>query len=272
MQWYYSRNDTPVGPVPEDEFQTLVRNGTITPDTLVWREDMTSWQPLRATQATPPGETISTASATTVKCVECGNQVAPEDALQYQGSRVCARCKPVFFQKIKEGAENIGGAALWRSGKYLVMKKGGTLPDRCIKCNAPAEGYQLRRKLSWHNPLLYVLIFVCNPLIYILVAAVVSKRAVVGVGLCPAHRERRRKQITINLGLCAAGFFMIGAGIAFNSVAVGVLGGVVLLGCLIFAVIITNVVAAGKIDDQYARMRGVCPAYLESLDKWMGGD
>ena len=30
------------------------------------------------------------------------------------------------------------------------MSKDGEFPDRCIKCNAPAEGYRLKKTLIWH--------------------------------------------------------------------------------------------------------------------------
>jgi hypothetical protein len=40
----------------------------------------------------------------------------------------------------------------WREGKTLVMWKEAVLPDRCIRCNAPANGRRLIRKLNWHEP------------------------------------------------------------------------------------------------------------------------
>jgi hypothetical protein len=46
----------------------------------------------------------------------------------------------------------------WRDGKTLVVRKGVILPDRCIKCNAPAEGAFQKQNLSWHSPVLYLLL------------------------------------------------------------------------------------------------------------------
>ena len=47
MNWYYTENNQQRGPVTEGEFEQLVREGKITPDTLVWREGMAQWQVYR---------------------------------------------------------------------------------------------------------------------------------------------------------------------------------------------------------------------------------
>ena len=46
MDWYYEQNNAAQGPVPEETFRRLVADGTIRPDTLVWRDGMPGWQPL----------------------------------------------------------------------------------------------------------------------------------------------------------------------------------------------------------------------------------
>lgn len=46
MQWYYSKNDTPSGPVDDAEFRRLAQSGEITKETLVWNATMgDQWQP-----------------------------------------------------------------------------------------------------------------------------------------------------------------------------------------------------------------------------------
>jgi uncharacterized RDD family membrane protein YckC len=44
MNWYYADKGSQVGPISEKEFQSLVRNGTITSTTLVWNSGMKDWQ------------------------------------------------------------------------------------------------------------------------------------------------------------------------------------------------------------------------------------
>lgn len=44
-EWYYSENYEQRGPVGEAELRNLWTMGTVTDDTLVWREGMTDWTP-----------------------------------------------------------------------------------------------------------------------------------------------------------------------------------------------------------------------------------
>ena len=56
MKWYYAINNQRQGPVSENEFDFLVHQKKITPDTLVWNETMPAWRPLRDVrpEAPPP--------------------------------------------------------------------------------------------------------------------------------------------------------------------------------------------------------------------------
>jgi hypothetical protein len=47
MNWYYADGTKQVGPLTEADFENLVRTGIITPETLVWREGLPSWQSYR---------------------------------------------------------------------------------------------------------------------------------------------------------------------------------------------------------------------------------
>ena len=48
MNWYYSDSGAQKGPVDEATLAALVRQGVVTPDTLVWHDGMPDWQPLSA--------------------------------------------------------------------------------------------------------------------------------------------------------------------------------------------------------------------------------
>lgn len=45
MAWYYTRDNVDIGPIEEQVMVALVRDGTITSGTLVWRDDWKTWQP-----------------------------------------------------------------------------------------------------------------------------------------------------------------------------------------------------------------------------------
>lgn len=46
VKWYYAEGDNKMGPIGQEQFDRLVADGTVTPETLVWRKGMTEWQPL----------------------------------------------------------------------------------------------------------------------------------------------------------------------------------------------------------------------------------
>jgi uncharacterized RDD family membrane protein YckC len=107
MNWYYAVAGRQVGPVTDDEFNRLISAGTIQPDTLVWREGMADWQPFAQAQHFAGTSTAAVATGA-MTCSECGRPVTENSAIRYGNLWVCADCKPVFVQKLKEGARPAG--------------------------------------------------------------------------------------------------------------------------------------------------------------------
>lgn len=116
MNWYYAEDNERRGPVDDAAFATLVSSGTIKPDTLVWNEGMTNWEPYstvrasvaQAASVTAPVITAGRATGGGVVCSQCGQTFPPDEVITYEGRTVCAGCKPLFFQKVKEGALTSG--------------------------------------------------------------------------------------------------------------------------------------------------------------------
>lgn len=123
MDWYYMDGKNKVGPASEADVEQLVRDGKITPDTLVWNEIMSSWQPYRKSKDIPKrdvplqemnikktfsaSEGMSPDNKTIAQnqsvCAECGRTFPADEMIQYSESMICVACKPIFFQKLKEG-------------------------------------------------------------------------------------------------------------------------------------------------------------------------
>jgi uncharacterized RDD family membrane protein YckC len=103
MDWYY-REDSglQVGPLTEDEFDGRVKAGQVTADTMVWNENMHGWQSYHDWK----GSSISLPDAPPIPkvvCSSCYRQFPENEVLRFQDSWVCASCKPLFFQRLKEG-------------------------------------------------------------------------------------------------------------------------------------------------------------------------
>jgi uncharacterized RDD family membrane protein YckC len=135
MPWYYAEGALQNGPVTDEEFRGLVENGKVRGETLVWREGMANWQPYASVATPAVGEAVIPAppalvaaaplAAHEVVCQHCGKVVAKENAIQYGTAWVCADCKPVFVQKLREGAsvplEQARYAGFWiRVGAKLI--------------------------------------------------------------------------------------------------------------------------------------------------------
>ena len=162
---------------------------------------------------------------------------------------------------------------VWRQGNVLVMHKRATLPDRCVKSNQPAHGRKLKRDLYWHHPWIYLTILI-SLLIYIILALILRKRAIVYIGLSEQWFAKRRRAIVIGWGLVLVsgvlvvlGFGMFGELNEYAGVVI-LLGFVVFLVGAIYGLIAARMVAPKRITDDYVWLKGVHPDFLAELPVW----
>jgi uncharacterized RDD family membrane protein YckC len=122
MNWYYVNQGQQAGPVDDAQLEQLRAAGTIQDDTLIWREGMANWQPYSYVKSgipAPPAPAMATAApaaglrassfpasgdAPDAVCAECGKMFPKSNMIRYRDNWVCATCKPVFMQKLTEGA------------------------------------------------------------------------------------------------------------------------------------------------------------------------
>jgi len=102
MAWHYVLNGVSHGPVAETEIRSLREQNVVTLDTPVWTDGMAEWVPFERS-ALSGAESAAVPPAFTRTCAECGKAFPEGEMLQYENAWVCAACKPVFFQRIKEG-------------------------------------------------------------------------------------------------------------------------------------------------------------------------
>jgi len=117
MEWYYAVGGQRVGPVAPADFETLVRNGVIKTDTLVWRQGMANWQAYgtiaggAAPVAAGGAEAVATGVATddgTEVCAASGKRYPRREMIQFEGKWISAEHRDAFFQRMREGVAQPG--------------------------------------------------------------------------------------------------------------------------------------------------------------------
>jgi hypothetical protein len=267
--WYYLDSaHQQQGPVEEGRLSALLAAGTISPQTLVWRDGLTDWIPY---QQLPPGAPMASGVPVAVlanaTCQICQQPVGVDNLIELAGIRVCAACKPKAIQTLSEGGQ-LGSSAVWRDGKKVVARDGARFPARCVKCNGPAAEPPLKRKLYWHNPLIYLLVFL-HFLIYIIVAVIVRKRASVELYLCPEHLKRRKYFILATWLAVVIGLGVGIWGIAIHSLPLGAAGFLLLIiGAPVIGILGAQPARTVRIKNKTVWMAGAGKDFVASLPEW----
>lgn len=198
-------------------------------------------------------------------CPMCGEDVAPNAAQ-------CENCGEPL-----RGGTASGGLArgLWRDGKTLVMEMEAELPNRCVKSNVTTHE-RLKRRLYWHHPMLFLVLFMCGPIPYILVAMIAQKRATIDIGLSEEWFAKRRRATLIGWGSILVALVLLVGGV--SQLDKGEIGGLMMVGAIliglfgaIYGLISSRMVSPKRITKTHIWLNGVCPEYLESLPEWLGG-
>lgn len=204
------------------------------------------------------------------KCPECG-------LANFASAANCKRCSALIPQTATQPISPAGivlpdgyvlppppTAGIWREGKTLVMDKNAMLPDYCVKCNGPANGLRVRKKLAWHHPVLYILIFGAA-LFYVILAAALSKRATVDFPVCESHKTRRQTFLIVGFVLLALGVIVPIVGFTSDYPEIGGFGLLLFLVAVLWLVFASRVVGVKKIDDRYAWLTGLNRDFLDQF-------
>jgi len=108
MDWYYGDAGKQIGPIDDASFDGLVATGIIHDETLVWRSGMPNWQPYRTIRPVAQAPAFEAGTGEAKFCSECGRPYASDDLVAFGNSLVCAECKPLFTQKLREGIRPAG--------------------------------------------------------------------------------------------------------------------------------------------------------------------
>lgn len=131
MNWYYAAGGRQQGPVDDAQLDAMLQSGQVNQDTLLWRDGMANWQPLRQARPSadappfvaPAADAGASAGVGEIVCTECGKIFSKDSAIQYGTAWVCAACKPIFLQKLREGATTgsglLGAAGMRYAGFWI---------------------------------------------------------------------------------------------------------------------------------------------------------
>ena len=99
---------------------------------------------------------------------------------------------------------------VWRDGPFLVVRAGATLPDRCVKCNAPANGlttechFNVPKEKDVAHHVVGQLLPLVGP-VDGLYRGLTARQASARVGLCREHERELRKMARVGTGLIVLG-------------------------------------------------------------------
>lgn len=120
MHWYYADQGRQLGPVEESALDDLVRSGSVRDDTLVWREGMGTWATHRAARGPTPAATAVPPPLNEMRyCAECGRPFGLDRLVFIGAAPICAACKPIFLQRVREGGQTLG--ALHYAGFWIRL-------------------------------------------------------------------------------------------------------------------------------------------------------
>jgi hypothetical protein len=162
---------------------------------------------------------------------------------------------------------------IFQKGKLLIVHNMATFPDRCVKSNEPTTE-RLKRKLSWHHPLIFLLLLV-NLLIYVLVAMIVRKTAVLQIPLAARYKAARIRWMLIAWSMALLSLALFVVGLATTDQVADALSAFLLLqfplaiiAALFIGLFGCRVIYARKIDDQYVWIGGTGEEFRRSFPEW----
>jgi hypothetical protein len=157
---------------------------------------------------------------------------------------------------------------VWRKKKELIITPHSELPDRCVKCNKPADGYRKKVKIEETSFGLFLFIG--------LLAALFNKTHRVEIGLC----KKCRKKCSTGIILGVASVFVAFIGSCITLVLFLVNSNPLIVRTAMTGTIVTGVVLAitgssmrstvraRSIKADYIRIFGAGRKFLDSLPEF----
>jgi hypothetical protein len=173
---------------------------------------------------------------------------------------------PIEASLAKQGQDV--GSGIFRQGNVLIVHRLAQFPPYCVRTNASTNRFD-PWTFRWHPSWVLVTILI-SPLIYIIVALILTKTMTFQVPVSEYWRGVRFQRILIGWLIATLGTAgSIGAGLLLSGphydgpgLLLLIVGPIV---CLIAGLIIgssAKVLTPDKIDGEYTWLKGACPDFL----------
>ncbi len=231
--WYYLDGSNSVGPITASSLCAAIAQGTINVETLVWREGMQRWSPIR---------TIP----------DLGRMSPPP---------------PPQVGEIVGGRPGLDVPRPLRIvGSRVLLAEGYQLPDSyCVCCGSPSVR-RYKRSFGYTPPAVWIAVIA--PFILIILLLCLRKERKLSFGLCNEHAQRT---LIMNLICWGSGFLFIPIWIWASSIndsslssAVGILGFVLFVNWIVFCNLARPLKVEG-LENGYIKIRGVCAVLRKTL-------
>jgi|GEM_PF-1737997 len=239
MKWHYAQGNQQLGPVSEEELNRLVQQGTVSPQTLVWREGMSDWVPYSTVSMQDSGS-----SGAGIVCAECGVQFRFEDVVRFGESYVCAACKPVAMQRV-QASGGFGDVAGTLSPEQLTETDYDSPVLDCI-------GRGFKTYLAGFFPILGTTILLCLctipilliPLLGILIVALLAGPFLGGYWnylVCRARGETTRIGDAFSGFNSAIGNLILGQLVTSMIAGLALIPGIAIIGFAVFSILSSGI-------------------------------
>lgn len=177
MNWYYEFGGQQQGPVSESELDRLLAEGKITLDTLVWKDGMAGWAPMRTARpagGAPPLPAASPTSASSasgsdvpqpgwVRCSLTGRYFPPSEIIYLEGKPYSAAAKPQVIASMQSGVgiptSEVGrDGPAWEHRQQLGFAKAMIDTIKAVLLEPTRTFSTMKREGGLQDPLIFNLI------------------------------------------------------------------------------------------------------------------
>jgi hypothetical protein len=157
---------------------------------------------------------------------------------------------------------------VWRRGNEVIIHRNAAFPAKCVKCGQDFSysnnGEFKTQKFRWHNPLVYIALI--SPIIYVILAAVLSERFSYDIPFCQSHAQENESTKNSIIGgiFASVGSIVLLTWLGFGGLAF-LIGLVSIFALPIWWEYGYKTFRVKSVDGQYVYLSGASQEYLNTL-------